>query len=166
MLRVPALIGAIVLLSDGPGRPPAITFYGVGSVQVGTSVQEASKALGSPLETTPDREEALSCHFVRSKSEPALLFMVEDGRITRAETDSRRYQTASGIRVGDSESRVRRVYGSRLEVEEHTYDPAGHYLTVRSADRRFALVMETDGKRVVYIRAGQMPSAEYVEGCL
>lgn len=166
MLKVPVLLVALSLASGGPPSSAAITFYGVGPVKVGATVQEASKALGAPLETTPDREEALSCHFVRSKSAPALLFMVEDGRITRAETDNRLYQTASGVRVGDSESRVRQVYGSRAQVEQHTYDPAGHYFTVRSDDRRFALVMETDGKRVVYIRAGQVPSAEYVEGCL
>jgi hypothetical protein len=165
-MKLVATILAIAALGSGnAGREP-ITFYGVGLVKVGATVQEATNAVRSPLQATPDRGEELSCHFVQLKSKPGLFFMVEDGRITRAETDDRRYQTASGIRVGDSEARVRDVYGPRLEVEEHKYDPSGHNLIVRSADRRFALVMETDGKKVVYIRAGQLPSAEYVEGCL
>ena len=43
---------------------------------------------------------------------------------------------------------------------------AGHYLTVRTRDKKFAIVFETDGARVTEIRAGGVPSVEYVEGCL
>ena len=94
-----------------------------------------------------------------------MLFMVEKGRIVRVETKDRRFRTASGARVGDSEATVRRIYGRRLEVTAHKYDEHGHYLIVRSTDRRYALVMETDGKKVVFIRSGVVPAAEYVEGC-
>lgn len=165
-MKGPATILAVALLSSGATRQDPITFYGVGVVKVGATVQEASKAAGTPLQATPDRGEELSCHFVRSQSNPTLLFMVEDGLITRVETDDPKFQTASGIRVGNSEARVRAVYGKRLEITEHQYFLDGHYLTVRSADRRFALVVETDGEKVIYIRSGQVPSVEYVEGCL
>jgi hypothetical protein len=83
----------------------------------------------------------------------------------RVETKDRRFRTASGARVGDSEATVRRIYGRRLEVTGHKYDEKGHYLIVRSSDRRYAMVIETDGKRVVFIRSGVLPAAEYVEGC-
>jgi hypothetical protein len=165
-MKGPATILAVALLGGGSASPDPITFYGVGLVKVGTTVQDASKAAGTRLQTTPARGEELSCHFVASASKPTLLFMVEDGLITRVETDDPKFQTASGIRVGDSESRVRGVYGKRLEITEHQYIPSGHYLTVRSPDRRFALVVETDGRNVLLIRAGKVPSAEYVEGCL
>jgi hypothetical protein len=57
------------------------------------------------------------------------------------------------------------MYGPRLEVTPHKYVDGGHYLTVRSSDRRYAMVMETDGSKVVFIRSGLVPAAEYVEGC-
>ena len=91
--------------------------------------------------------------------------MVEHNRVVRVETKDRRFRTASGVRVGDSEERARKVYGKRLEINRHKYDEDGHYYIVRSADRRRALVMETDGKTVVSIRAGLVPAVEYVEGC-
>ena len=103
---------------------------------------------------------------MRLRSVPSLLFMVEDDRIVRVETADPRFRTQSGIRVGDPEARVRGLYGGRLEVTEHKYDERGHYFIIRSADHRHALVLETDGERVVYIRAGLEPAAEYVEGCL
>jgi hypothetical protein len=50
-------------------------------------------------------------------------------------------------------------------VTPHKYDERGHYMIVRSRDRRHALVMETDGQKVVQIRSGLVPAAEYVEDC-
>jgi hypothetical protein len=41
----------------------------------------------------------------------------------------------------------------------------GHYRTVRSANKRYALVIETDGRFVTRLRAGMVPAVEYVEGC-
>jgi hypothetical protein len=92
--------------------------------------------------------------------------MVESGRIVRVETRDKAFRTVSGAHVGDTEARVRALYGKRLEVTRHKYDENGRYFIVRSADRRRALVLETDGKIVVFIRAGLLPAAEYVEGCL
>jgi hypothetical protein len=103
---------------------------------------------------------------MRFPSVPSLLFLVEDNRVVRVETKDRRFRTASGIRIGDSERKARKVYGKRLEIRAHKYDDDGHYFIVRSVDRRRALVMETDGKTVVFIRAGLVPAVEYVEGCL
>jgi hypothetical protein len=144
-----------------------ITFFGLGPVRVGATLEDAAQAAEEPL---AEAEEKISggegCHHVRRRSQPSVLFMVEDGVITRVETDAPSIPTFSGVRVGDSEERARAVYGSRLEVTTHNYDETGHYLTVRSGDGRYALVMETDGHQIYYLRAGIVPSAEYVEGCL
>jgi hypothetical protein len=64
--------------------------------------------------------------------------MVEDDRVVRVETKDRRFRTAGGVRIGDSEERARKVYGKRLEISGHKYDDHGHYFIVRSADRRRA----------------------------
>lgn len=144
----------------------AITLYGFGPVRVGQTVRAASRAAGEPLvENAKTPSPADACHHVRRKSAPSMLFMVEEGRIVRVETRDRRFRTFSGARVGDTEAAVRRLYGRRLEVTPHKYVEGGHYFIVRSADRRHAMVMETDGKKVTFIRSGLVPAAEYVEGC-
>jgi hypothetical protein len=157
----------LTLSASMPLAEQPITFHGIGPVRVGLSLADASRAAGEELVEAGDKPSGTEgCYHARLKSSPSLLFMVEEGRVTRVETADPRFRTHSGARVGDSEARVRRVYGRRLEVTEHKYDETGHYLIVRSADKRYALVMETDGKEVVYIRAGMEPAAEYVEGCL
>jgi hypothetical protein len=143
-----------------------ITFYGIGAVRVGSSLADASLAAGERLVEAEDKPSGTEgCYHVRLKSQPTLLFMVENDRITRIETADRRFRTQSGVRVGHSEAEAHRIYGKRLEVMEHKYHETGHYLIVRSADDRYALVMETDGKKVVQINAGLWPSVGYVEGC-
>ena len=162
---------AVALMVFLAGATPVdrrvITFYGVGPVRIGVTVVAAAKAAGEPLtpstETPPGTE---ACGHVELASNPHVWFMVEQGRITRLETASPLFRTASGVRVGDTEERVRSIYGARLEVQPHKYVDDGHYLIVRSADHKFALVMETDGKEVFNLLAGLVPSVEYVEGCL
>lgn len=157
----------LALAASVPLVEQPIMFQGIGPVRVGASLAEASLAAGEQfVEASAEPSGSDGCYHVRFKSSPSVLFMIEQGRITRVETADPQVRTHSGVRVGDSEARVRSVYGGRLEVTGHKYDESGHYMIVRSADKRHALVMETDGKTVVYVRAGIEPSAEYVEGCL
>jgi hypothetical protein len=160
VLGATSTLGLLVLI--GSLREPVpqadITFYGIGPVRVGATVGAASRVAGEPCSRPRIRLSGNDeCQYVRSKAWPAMLFMVEKGQVTRVETRDERYRTWSGARVGDSEARVRRLYAGRLEVTPHKYDERGHYMIVRSRDRRNALVMETD--------AGLVPAAEYVEGC-
>ena len=94
--------------------------------------------------------------------------MVEGGSVARVEVDSgSAVPTAEGARVGDSEKRIRDLYGNRVTLSPHKYTD-GHYLTVRSAapsESSYRVVFETDGKRVLRFRAGRTPPVEYVEGC-
>jgi hypothetical protein len=64
----------------------------------------------------------------------------------------RRRVSSASIAVGWSSSRTTTI--------------PGQYLIVRSRDRRHALIFETNGVKVVEIRGGLLPAAEYVEGCL
>jgi hypothetical protein len=143
-----------------------ISLDGIGAIRVGATVAAAARAAGEPLVNPASTPAGDGCHYVRLASAPSILFMVESGRIVRVETRDQAFRTVSGARVGDTEVRVRALYGKRLEVTRHKYDENGRYFIVRSADRRRALVLETDGKIVVFIRAGLLPAAEYVEGCL
>ena len=93
--------------------------------------------------------------------------MIEGGRVVRLDVNSGSVPTAEGIRVGDTEDRVKSTYGNRVTVTPHTYT-AGHYLTVRTSaqsDSAYRIVFETDGRVVTKYRVGTVPSVEYVEGC-
>lgn len=164
------LLTALILAATVPLSAQPITFQGIGPVRMGASPADTSRAAGEPL-VEPQEKPAggAGCYHAHLKSSPSLLLMVEGGRLTRLETKDPRFRTYSGVSVGHSEARVRKAYaayGRRLEVTRHKYDEKGRYFIVRSTDRRHAVVMETDGRKVISIRAGLEPAVEYVEGCL
>lgn len=57
------------------------------------------------------------------------------------------------------------VYGPDITVEEHPYNPDGHYLTVRSKDGRYGLRFETDKGTIQEFCGGTFDAIQYVEGC-
>jgi len=91
--------------------------------------------------------------------------MIENGKVTRIDITDGRHPTVLGIRVGDTEGRAQATYGGKLEITPHKYNVHGHYLTLRSPDKKSAMVFETDGERITAIRGGVVPSVEYVERC-
>ena len=99
-------------------------------------------------------------------TDPGVQLMIENGKVTRIDITDALHQTVLGIRVGDTEAQAQTAYGGTLEIRPHKYDEYGHYLIMRSQDRKSAIAFETDGKRIVKMRAGVLPSVEYVEGCL
>jgi hypothetical protein len=147
-------------------RDKHITFYGIGGARVGMTPAEAGTALGDQLVAERGRLASDPCVLMHPSKTPTLVFLVENGTVARVETADARWRVESGIRAGSGEADVRRAYGDRLEVTPHQYDPKGHYMTIRSADRLYAIVFETDGKTVDLVRAGRVPAAEYVEHCL
>ena len=92
-------------------------------------------------------------------------FMVQNGKVSRIDVIDAQHPTLSGLRVGDSEGRAHQVYEHRLEVKRHAYDDNGHYLVLRSEDKKRALLLETDGKFIRKMRAGLVSAVELIEGC-
>jgi hypothetical protein len=163
-------LGIIVAVLAGgtalAGGDRAITSLGIGPVRVGMTPAQASKARGEPLVPAAGMAGSDTCELMHFATNPTLLFMVEAGHVVRVETADASYHTSSGVAVGDTEEHALQRYRGGVETAVHHYNEKGHYLTVRSKDKRSAVVLETDGTRVVYIRAGRVPAAEYVERCL
>lgn len=67
--------------------------------------------------------------------------------------------------MGDSEKYALQVYGADAKVEEHKYNPDGHYLTARSKDGRYGTRFETDKGKIQELYAGTFEAIQYVEGC-
>lgn len=93
--------------------------------------------------------------------------MVVKGKIARIDVDTGSVTTEDGAKVGDTEDRIKSIYGDEVQVEPHKFIEAGHYMTVLgdSASAGRALVFETDGKHVTMFRGGRLPEVKWVEGC-
>lgn len=154
---------------EPPTTSPAtlnVTERGIGPLQAGMSVQEATAAVGGAL-TLPAGADAAGCSYAQWRSgPPGVRIMVEAGRVARVDVDSLGTTTVAGAQVGDTEASILALYNGRTTVHPHKYEQGGHYVTVVDrADTTFALVFETIGGRVLRYRAGQRPQVEYVEGC-
>ena len=121
------------------------------------------KAVQAELSERPRGSAGCAQSYVRR--DPGVVFMFEKGILTRIDLADAHHVTLRGLRIGDSERRARELYSGGYEETPHKYVEGGRYLTIRSTDKRYALVVETDGRFVTRLHAGAVPSAEYVEGC-
>ena len=147
--------------------PWTVTTFGIGPVQAGMAVREVSAALSGAVDASTGRDTAACDYLTWRGGPPGVKVMTEGGRIARVEVVSGPTATDAGARIGDSEARIRELYGSRVSVQPHKYT-SGRYLIVTPAnasDSLFRLVFETEGERVTRFRSGRMPQVMYVEGC-
>jgi hypothetical protein len=147
-----------------------LALKGIGAVQVGMTVAQASNAMGQPLISQGEPAPGSSCSYVApQQSIQGLNFMVINDRIVRIDVRrSSPITTLSGAKIGDSEARIKQLYPGQLTITPHKYRPNGHYLTFTpkdAADRNYRLIFETDGKQVTDFRSGRLPEVTWVEGC-
>src|SRR5271165_3683644 len=134
---------------------------GVGPVKIGMSLLQ----LNAVLKRKSEPEDDGACFYVESCRHPHLKFMIIDGRLARIDVEEPGASTSTGIRVGDSASRVKHVYGSRVKIMAHQYIDSGHYLTIRSSSGKYGIRFETDQGKVIMFYAGAYQAIQYVEGC-
>jgi len=139
---------------------------GLGQIQIGMNLDDAV-GMGL-LNENPNMNPR--CDFVYpavGSGIPDVGVMIVRGKIARIDVDTGSVTTEDGVKIGDSEDKVKSVYGDDLTVEPHKYIADGHYMTVLgdSASAGKALVFETDGKHVTNFRAGRLPEVKWVEGC-
>lgn len=138
-----------------------LTPFAYGAVRFGaklTDVEAKLKARASP------KKREFACDYVRFKQYSHISFMVEAGVITRADAEAD-IKNSAGINIGMPFKEFRRRYPKAL-IEPHKYNENGHYLTLKSADSRAALVFEESDGKVNAVRAGLYPAVDYVEHCL
>ncbi len=145
----------------------ALSEEGLGQLQIGMTLAEAVNM--GLVNERPDMKSA--CDFVFPAVGAGIPFgvnvMVVKGKIARIDVDTGTVTTEDGVKIGDTEDRLKSVYGDELQIQPHKYIEGGHYMTVKgdSASAGKAIVFETDGKRVTMFRAGRIPEVEWVEGC-
>ena len=140
---------------------------GLGQIQIGMNLDDAV-SMGL-LNENPNMNS--QCDFVfpavGAGIPDGVSVMVVKGKVARIDVDTGAVTTDDGAKIGDTEDRLKTIYGDDLQVAPHKYNPGWHYLTVMgdSASAGKAIVFETDGKKVTMFRAGRLPEVKWVEGC-
>ena len=113
------------------------------------------------------RQPAGECWYLRYQGGGSDFdLMIIGDRVVRIELKgASKLHTFGGARIGSSEADLRRLYGARLDVQPHKYDPQGHTITYRSSDGKFGLRFETSNGKVTAIQSGPWEHLHYVEGC-
>ena len=140
---------------------------GLGPVQIGMQLSEAVNM--GVLSENPDLKPECDYVFpaVGAGIPEGVSVMVVRGRIARIDVDTGAVTTDEGAKLGDTEQRLRSLYGEDLRETPHKYIEKGHYFTVMgdSASAGKALVFETDGQQVTMIRGGRLPEVGWEEAC-
>ncbi len=145
----------------------ALSEEGLGQIQIGMNLDDAVN-MGLLNENPTMNPE---CDFVfpavGAGIPEGVSVMVVKGKIARIDVDTGSVTTEDGAKIGDTEDRIKSIYGDEVKVEPHKYIEGGHYMTVvgDSASAGKAIVFETDGKRVTMFRGGRLPEVKWVEGC-
>jgi hypothetical protein len=140
---------------------------GLGQIQIGMMLDDAVNM--GLLNENPSMNK--QCDFVfpavGAGIPDGVSVMIVKGEIARIDVDTGSVTTDEGAKIGDTEDRIKSLYGDDLKIEPHKYIEGGHYMTVLgdSTSAGKALVFETDGKRVTAFRGGRLPEAKWVEGC-
>ena len=145
----------------------ALSEDGLGQIQIGMNLVDAVNMGLLNENPTMNKECDFVFPAVGAGIPDGVSVMVVKGKVARIDVDTGSVTTEDGAKIGDSEDRIKSIYGDEVKVEPHKYVEAGHYMTVAgdSASAGKALVFETDGKRVTMFRGGRLPEVKWVEGC-
>ena len=163
------LIGvtAVTVLSGAIGGRAGLTpvgFQATGPLRYGMSMDEVERSMGlEHLDTSTRGSGWCEDRSVPLGQGDTVAAMFVDSRLVRVDVLEGDRQTVEGARIGDSEARIRELYGAAVAVSAHRYID-GHYLTVAGRDST-AMVFETDGRKVLSYRAGLLPEVSWIEGC-
>ena len=152
--------------NPSPGTSFTVDERGIGPIRAGMTVAEAAKAMGGGF-GAPAGYDGGCGYAALTKAPRGLAVMLENNKVARVEIRSGSIPTSAGAKIGDTEARIKSLYGARVTSTPAKYDPKGHYLTVTPTDKNapYRIVFETDGKVVTNYRSGQLPAVEYVERC-
>jgi hypothetical protein len=173
------LVSSILFIAFRPNldASTAWTVYlrKAGSLRIGMSLSEVRKVIQDPkaflaygsMDPEPDDSECAYLESIRIPKKLGLMF--QNGKLVRIDVCARGIRTASGAQVGDSESRIKRLYPNRIKVGPHHYIPeSGHYLNyfpLDKTDSGYGMVFETDNGIVTSFRIGTVAAIALVEGC-
>jgi hypothetical protein len=140
---------------------------GLGQIQIGMNLDDAVNM--GLLNENPTMNK--QCDFVfpavGAGIPEGVSAMVVRGKIARIDVDTGTVTTEDGAKIGDTEDKIKSIYGNDVTIEPDKLIDGGHYMTVLgdSASAGKALVFETEGQHVARFRAGRLPEVKWVAGC-
>jgi len=156
-----------------------VSLNGIGDIRVGMNLPEAAMATSSKLYVAYAGSD--SCYYLQTEGKlKDVSFMVTKDEvksrqqyitsdtIARIDINNPQVKTISGAKIGDSEAKIKSMYGNKIKVSPHEYNPKGHYLTYipeDKEDKNYRLIFETDGKVVTTYRVGKLPEVSWIERC-
>jgi hypothetical protein len=145
----------------------ALNEDGLGQIQIGMNLDDAvNMGLLNENPTMNPR-----CEFaypaIGAGIPEGVSAMVVRGKIARIDVDTGTVTTEDGAKIGDTEDRIKAIYGNDVTIEPDKLIDGGHYMTVLgdSASAGKALVFETEGQHVARFRAGRLPEVKWAAGC-
>lgn len=145
-----------------------VSTQGIDGIKIGMTISQASQSARTKL-IIMEQNRRTSCSYYKLAGEiSGVNFMVTNRIISRIDITNPRITTLSGAKIGDSEDRIRSLYGSQLQTKRHKYLDRGHYLIFvprDRQDRRNRILFETNGIKVVNWRVGRIKEVGWTEGC-
>jgi hypothetical protein len=154
----------VAAFAAGAAQAPVLTMDGFGPLRIGiTRAQLEAQGERITPDDLFDADHAEECWQGTVAGRAGITVMFVDNQLARVSLDSPAHATRSGARTGMTVAQVQAIYGGRLRAASYQ---DGDWLLLFSTDRRRALVMATDGAKVIQISAGEADAAQAVEGCL
>ena len=181
MRRVSFLILATLMLVT-PARADVLSFQGVGPVQLGMTVKDAERALGTKLEPRSIVYTSDQCYetWRADKKDPGIGYVVENGKISVIQVYSPDGQTPDvtdkhRLGIGGMEDDIRRAYGQvkkslgfydRGEPPENDpeYVPE-FWIEAGSPDNKRAILFITRAGKITSMTTGFKPMVLDPEPC-
>lgn len=138
----------------------------LGPVQIGINREELGLLVGELEQQKGDGEGCV--YFSPLNGEKDVSFMLFEGRLVRIDVYSRRTETLSGLRVGDSAERIKQIYADNVKIMDQEDNPSGELLYLTSGKpefRNYRLVFEVNHGIVTDYRLGLLPYVNWKGGC-
>tara|TARA_B100000686_G_C16779604_1_gene970925 strand:- start:2452 stop:2859 length:408 start_codon:yes stop_codon:yes gene_type:complete len=129
------------------------------------TITEAQQAAGTRfLPITPRGE----CFLAIPENAPnGITFWIVESTIERVDINTSVITTRSGAGVGKSEEQILNMFGERIEIQQLP-NRTGNlliYVPQDKSDRKFRVVFESDGEKIIRFWSGRLPWTEWLEKC-
>ncbi|WP_204137287.1 hypothetical protein [Halomicronema sp. CCY15110] len=170
MERAIAASNPEILVEESVFADAEVRLTGIGPIQIGMTLEEATDALGLPLVPIGSNLGGDCAYYQPDAVSQALGFMVVDNRVIRVDVwPGSSLATVSGAKIGSTTEEIATFYPGQIEAIPNPYTK-GEFLTLTPQDPElslFRLVFETDAEgKVVQYRAGQFPAVTWPDGCV
>ncbi|MEC9425149.1 MAG: hypothetical protein VX522_05370 [Actinomycetota bacterium] len=143
----------------------SVSTVGIDRVMFGMTLHDAQVAAGSQF--TPITPVGHCFLVVPEAGQAGLTFWVVSGTVERVDVDTRTITTRSGAGIGDTEDRIREMFGERIHTTTLP-DGSGNllaYVPKDVADATYRVMFLSNGLQVTRMWAGRLPWAEELGGC-